>query len=425
MQINHYDMNNYKLHIIKTNNTKKINVKIDFLSRLEKSRVTSRNLLRLILIQGSLKYPNDRLLNIASEELYDLSYGSAGLISGDSSIISFTSSFVDSTYLKEDILSDSLKFLFDIILNPNVKDGCFDESNFKFAFDKIKLNIETEDENPDNYAYRRFTKFMCENENFSINPNGYLEDLKKINSKSLYQEYLDMINNDTVNIFIIGNVDEKKVKEICEDNFLLNEKRMNFNISFNKYNFFRKDVNIISEYKDINQAKLFLGFKLEPLSLFEKQYVSYIYSNILGGSSDSKLFLNVREKNSLCYYIYSSIKSISDIMFISSGIDEKDFDKAILLIKKEISNMEKGNFSDEDIQKAITIYLNSYEVILDSQSQILNNLVSSEYLGFDLIDDRIENIKKVSREDIINFSSKIHLDTIYLLHGGDRLDSDV
>ena len=425
MKISHYDMKNYKLHIIKTNNTKKINVKIDFLNRLKKDSVTSRNLLRLNLIQSNLKYPNERLLNIASEEIYDLSYGSSGIISGDSSILSFVASFVDSAYLKEDILEDSLKFLFDIILKPNIHDNGFDEDNFKLAFDKLKLNIEMEEENVDNFAYRRFVENMCKGENFSINPNGYLSDLEKIDNKSLYQEYLDMINNDTVNIFIIGNVDDKKVKKICEDNFILNNKRDLFNISFNKYDKFRKNVNIVSEYKDINQSKLFLGFKIEPLSLFEKQYVSYIYSNILGGSSDSKLFLNVREKNSLCYYVYSSIKSISDIMLVTSGIDEKNYKKSVDLIKKEIENMKNGKFSDEDIQKAITIYLNSYESILDSQSQILNNISSSEYLGYDLIDDRISNIKKVSREDIINFSSKIHLDTIYLLHGGDKFDTDI
>lgn len=425
MKISHYDMNNYKLHIIKTNNTKKINVKIVFLNRLKRSTVTSRNLLRLILIQGNLKYPNERLLNIASEDLYDLSYGSSGVISGDASILSFSSSFVDSKFLKEDILESSLNFLFDIILKPNVKDGCFDEENFKLAYDKLKLNIEMEEENPDAYASRRFSEFMCKGENFSINPNGYIEDLVKIDSASLYQEYLDMINNDTVNIFVIGNVDEEKVKNICENDFLLKDKREKINISFNKYNEFRKKVNIISEYKDINQSKLFMGFKIEPLTLFEKQYVSYIYSNILGGSSDSKLFTNVREKNSLCYYVYSSVKSISDIMIIASGIDEKNFDKTVNLIKKELESMEKGAFSSDDVEKAITIYLNSYEAILDSQTQILSNLALNEYLNFDLIEDRIKNIKKVSKEDIINFASKIHLDTIYLLHGGDKLDTDI
>ena len=135
--------------------------------------------------------------------------------------------------------------------------------------------------------------------------------------------------------------------------------------------------------------------------------------------------MNVREKNSLCYYIYSTIRSTSDIMIISSGIDCANYDKTVELIKNEVLNMKNGKFDNEDINKAISAYLNGYESILDSQKQILSNIISHVYLGFDLVEDRIKNIKKVTKEDIINLAKKIHIDTIYLLHGGDRFEKDI
>ena len=118
----------------------------------------------------------------------------------------------------------------------------------------------------------------------------------------------------------------------------------------------------------------------------------------------------------MCYYVYSSV---------GSGIDYKDFDKAVDLIKHEVDEMKKGNFSSSDIEKAVSIYLSSYEAIYDSQAQMLSNFVSNVYFNFDLVDDRVSNILKVTKEDIVKFASKLHLDTIYLLHGGDKFEADV
>ena len=425
MKIKTIKKDNYNLHIIKTNNTKKINLQINFKNLLNKSEITIRNLLRMNLIQSTKKYPSERLLNIASENLYDITYGATGIISSNISILSFDVSFVDPSFLKEDIFEKDLAFLFDIIFNPNVSENKFDKMNFELTCERLKANIALDNEEVEHYAQNKFLEYMDSNAYFSYNPNGYLHDLKNIDEKKLYDAYIKMINEDSVDAFIIGNVDEKIVEKIFDKYFILKSKRKYIDIEFPKYELFRKEINEVTEYRDINQSKLFIGFKTEPLTLFEKQYVSYIYSNILGGSSDSKLFMNVREKNSLCYYIYSTIRSTSDIMIISSGIDCANYDKTVELIKNEVLNMKNGKFDNEDINKAISAYLNGYESILDSQKQILSNIISHVYLGFDLVEDRIKNIKKVTKEDIINLAKKIHIDTIYLLHGGDRFEKDI
>ena len=170
---------------------------------------------------------------------------------------------------------------------------------------------------------------------------------------------------------------------------------------------------------NIEQSKLIIGFKLKDLTDFERKYVMGIYSYILGGGPDSKLFKEVREKNSLCYSISSSYNGVFNILRISAGIDSKNYSKTIKLIKKAIKDMSLGNFSDRDIKCAIMTYKNTYKEIMDNPSSILSSYVSMEYLKLDSFSKREKEILKVTKDMIVSVSSKINLDTIYLLEGID------
>ena len=150
---------------------------------------------------------------------------------------------------------------------------------------------------------------------------------------------------------------------------------------------------------------------------FELRYVLNVYSYILGGGPDSKLFKTVREKNSLCYSISSVGQPLNSILTIRAGIDKKDFKKAISLIKREVYNMKKGNFSDDDIIKAKITYINSLKELEDNPESLLSLYAGIEYLKSDTLEDRFTKINRVTKEDVIKLSSKIHLDTIYLLEG--------
>jgi predicted Zn-dependent peptidase len=161
-----------------------------------------------------------------------------------------------------------------------------------------------------------------------------------------------------------------------------------------------------------------MGFKSKPLTLFEREYVTNVYSYILGGGADSKLFKNVREKNSLCYSIRSSFVSIISTMAIAAGINADKYNKATRIIKEEVKKMEKGEFDESDIEKAKVTYLASFKQLEDSPNSIINLYVTNQYLGYDMLDERKKNIKKVNRQMIINLAKKVQLDTIFFLEGG-------
>jgi predicted Zn-dependent peptidase len=119
----------------------------------------------------------------------------------------------------------------------------------------------------------------------------------------------------------------------------------------------------------------------------------------------------------LCYSISSSHSGIANLEYISAGIDGENFDKAVKLVKKEVKNMASGNFTDEELIQAKTTYLASLKEIEDSTNGIINIYEAHEYLGYGLLEDRSKQIDKVTKEDIISVSKKLHLDTIFLLKG--------
>ena len=142
-----------------------------------------------------------------------------------------------------------------------------------------------------------------------------------------------------------------------------------------------------------------------------------MYSFILGGSPNSKLFMNLREKNSLCYNVNSIYQPVFNLLIIKAGIDGENFEKSIKLIKQELKNMQEGKFEEKDLEAGIITYKNTFKEVEDSAFSILNSYTSCEYLNYDPLDKRTKEIEKVTKEDIMKVAKKIHIDTIFLLEG--------
>ena len=157
--------------------------------------------------------------------------------------------------------------------------------------------------------------------------------------------------------------------------------------------------------------------QLKSLTETEKMYVSYIFSFILGGSSDSLLFKKLRQDNSLCYYADSNYNLFYQMIEINVGLESTNYDKAVSLIKVAIEEMKNGNITDDDIEKAKVTYINAWKEIMDNPLSIINMYLSHEYYNLDLVDERIKKINQVKKEDVIILANKIELKATYLLKG--------
>lgn len=416
MKCNHYEVGPYNLHIIDTDKFKKTVISVDFKEKVKKENITIRNLLSLVLLKSTKNYINEQEMNIKSEELYNIGYSSSNTIYGNYSIMKFEISFLDEKYTEEGMTKESLDFLNEIIFNPNINNNCFDEKVVNLAKEEVKNIIDSLKENPQKLAEKYLFENMDKSAPYSYMADGYLEDLEKIDSKTLYDYYKKVIKSNLIDIFVIGN-DLYNIKDLIVNNFKINTIKRPATSHYLLHEKFRKRVKTVKEVMKINQSVLKIGFKFDNLSEFERKYVLNIYNYILSGGPDSKLFKNVREKNSLCYNIRSNISKVFNIMTITAGIDGANFKKTVSLIKKELKNMEKGNFDTEEINSAKAIYNSSVLSMEDSPYSLIGVYKAEKYLNLDPIDVRIEEIKKVDKDMIMKLAKKIKMDTIFLLEG--------
>ena len=420
MEYKKYDMGAYNLHVIKTSKFKTVDISVVFKRKLKKEEITLRNFLSDILMTSSKKYPTSRALEIESENLYNMHMYADTSISGKYGLICINSAFLNEKYTEEGMNEESINFLMDLIFNPNVENNLFDKNSFDITYNALKEEIESLEENPNTYSIYRCLEEMDKDLSASFKRCGYLEDLNKITPSNLYEYYKSVIKSDYVDIFIVGDVDKEKIKELISSKFSVNTKKKQGESHYIDYDKFRKRAKIVKEQKDLNQSKLVMALKVSNLDDYKRKYALRIYSHILGGAPDSKLFQSVREKNSLCYYITCTSEMVFNLVTISSGINKENYKKCVNLIKKEIKNMQKGNIKDEDIEKAKIAYSVSYKELLDKPYAIMKNALGHEHLGIDLIEDAIENIKKIDKQAIIDVANSVHLDTIYLLEGGEN-----
>ncbi|MBP3461273.1 MAG: insulinase family protein [Bacilli bacterium] len=420
MKYQKIEKNNYNLHIIKTNKFKSINLRINFKRKIKKDEITIRNFLNDLLINSSKKYPTSRDIEIETEELYDLGISSSPYKSGNYHIISFKETFLNEIYTEKNMIKKSIIFLLELIFNPNIKENKFDKKYFELIKKTLEEDIKSLKDDTKKYSLVRLYEEM-DNGPLSYRSCGYLEDLDKITDSNLYDYYKTVIENDNIDIFIIGNIEET-FEEIF-DEYIPNTIRIKENLS-HYLNLELSEEKEIKEKMDISQSKLAIGLKISDMTDFELKYVLSLYSLILGGNPNSKLFQTIREKNSLCYYINSTALIIPKIITIVAGINKENYTKTIELIKEALENIKNGILDDKDIKEAKKIYISGCREIYDTPNLIISNYLSHEYANLDLVDTRIKEIEKVTKKDIINLAKKISIDKIFLLEGVDNIEKD-
>lgn len=405
----------YNLHVINTDRFKTVSVRVNFKRIVSREEITIRNLLSKVLFESNKNMLNSRKIEIRTEELYNLMLKSDTFLSGNYMCINFNCSFLNEKYTEDGLTQESIKFFFDFLFEPDIVNNSFREDIFDFCRESLKEDIMCGIDSPSKYAYVRLLENI--DPQVAYNIDGYLEDLDNITPSSLFEYYKSVINSDLVDIFVIGNVDTDMVKGIVNDNFMIRTLKKMGKSHYVDFTKFSKRLRYFKETRELEQSKIMIGCKLNNLTDFERKYAIHIYSFILGGGPNSKLFMNVREKNSLCYSISCGARPVSNLLVISAGINKNDYSKCLDLIRHEVSCMARGEFTMDDVKAGINTYKSTIMEVLDSPSSILNSYVSCEYLGYDFLPDRLKNIDLVTKEMIQGVAKKVCMDTVFLLEG--------
>lgn len=407
----------YNIHFIKTDRFKTISIRINFKRKIKENEITKRNLLTRVLLESNETYKTSRLIEIETEKLYGLMLRSSATISGNYSVMSFESSFLNEEYTNKKQIEKSLDFILGFIFNPDIENKGFNVKNFNLCASALKSEIECLKENPGRYGMHKMLQAMNKEAPYAINVDGNIEELEKITKENLYEYYKQIIKGDLIDIFVIGDFNQEKFKKTIKEKFKINTLKRPSTSHYVTHKKIRMRAKTTVEKMGIEQSKLYIGCKLDKLTPFEQKYVMNIYSFILGGSPNSRLFMNLREQNSLCYSVNSTYQPVFNLLTIKAGIDSVNFKKSVALIKQELKNISQGKFNESEIEAGIITYKNTFKEVEDSAFSILNAYTSCEYLNYDPIEKRIKEIDKVTKEDIIKVSKKINVDTIFLLEG--------
>ena len=406
------------LHIIKTDRFKTDFVAAFLFTDLSRENVTKNALIPAVLRRGCESLPTMKDISIFLEENYGSVFDASSDKIGDRQALQFYITSLNNSYTfqGEDLLSKNIELLCNIILSPKLEGGAFSEKYVSQEKETLRELIKGKINNKGSYANVRCIEEMCIDEPFGLYKFGYEEDLDVITPKDLYSHYEDVLATSEIHIYVSGNVDEEKVKDDFKKYFQKISRRYDASQIHTTFEIKDLEAKVVKEKQDVTQGKLVLGYRIREHDVLNDMYKLILYSALLGGTPSSKLFQNVREKESLAYTIRSSYLKHKGIILVSAGIEIENYDKALRLIGKEIEDMRLGNFTDDEIADAKSALENAYLSYLDEQTAVINIYMGQRLLGnVQSIEEMIRDMKSVTKEDIVEVANKLELKMTYFL----------
>lgn len=416
MKYQTFDKKSYKIHTIKTDRFKTSRIEVVFRMPIKENNLGIYSFLAGMLNESSKKYPTRRLLAIKCEDLYKTYYYCSTIKVGNVLNIIFSVNFINPDLIDEaSYLEDIINFLFEMIMHPNVTNEEFDIESFNIVKNNIALDIDSIEEDPNKKAINNALTFMDENSPSSYSLLGTKEDLQKITPEKLYKAYIDVMNNFSVDIFAIGNLNIEKLV------MLITRYYKNHRINDNNFDYYidnKINKKVVSKTDDSTflQTQLIYFYNLYDLDKNEKEVTFQLLNYILGsGGLSSKLYKYIREENSFCYRIGSMYFKYDSLLCVNVALENKNVESTIKYIKKAVSEMQNGKFSDEDLKDAKNNLLLALKYNKNNPLSLLAHLEFKVFLDNYDIDERIELVEKVTKNDIVKLAKKIVDNSIYIL----------
>lgn len=417
MKAAEFNHKQYNLHVINVDTFRSCSMQLSFRCPFDAKKCIAYSLLCDILTEQSKDYPTSKYITRHMQESYILNfYGSFSRI-GKTLNTYINCDYVDPNYISEkNYLEETYKFIFGVISNPLIIDNGFEEKNFNIVKNRLLKDLRELEGNNKFTSLNKAMKLFSDNVIINFHLHDLIKYLENLTKEELYNYYLDLINNSSVDIFVSGSTDSSKINKIVEKYYPFKNKE------YVKYNDLAYPKNRIIPKKRVDKSKykqssLVMIYNVNYLSMFEREFVMPFYLNILNNNGlTSKLYQNLREKNALCYNINSSYHERCNYLLIRSTLNAGKERKAIRLVKKSVNAM-KNNISKKEFTGAYYLYQSSLKGMLDSQSAILRTYLNTYYAGFSSYETKKKEFKKVTVEDIYNVARKIRLNTVYVLKG--------
>lgn len=418
-------MNIYKINKEKF---KSIYFSINFTMNVNSKKEVSENaLLSSLLSKSCEKYKTQKEIEKHLYELYGAQFGVNVEKYGDLFNIEFGTEVINKEFLpnKNDVLKEIIEFMYNIIYIPNIQNGKFDEELVAREKEYILEKIRTRKDEKLKYAVTKMEELMCSNSPFGMYLYGDEMEVKLVTNEDLIKAYKRLLNESCITVILSGNL--KGYENLEEDLKEVFGEKLKTSISYKDLNLDLKeieelnDVEEIKEKSDTTQSVLSLGLNIKDKNK-KDFYTLNVYNAILGATPSSKLFQNFREKESLAYTVRSRYYRFKNMIIIYAGIENKNYEKAIEVIKKELEDIKNRNITDEEFNAAKSSLIADLNEWDDSKIALAKMLLSNLLIYKDdkvKVEDMINDMKKVTKEDVVAVSKKITLNKIFFL-GGDK-----
>ncbi|MDE6036253.1 MAG: insulinase family protein [Ruminococcus sp.] len=393
---------------------KTAHLSVRFITELSEDTASANVIGTDVLTYSTKSLPTLSLLNEKLSALYGANLTSYSVKKGDSQILGINASYIVNRYAidGEDIEAEMTSLLIESIFSPNVRDGKFDEESFSITKKELLDRIDSEINNKRGYALARATETAFRGEPAQVMSYGTRKTAESVTAESAYCAYLQLLKTAPVEITYVSPEENTTVMEMFRESFA-GIVRESEKVGFNKPSPLKQEVVTESEEFDVRQCKMVMAFKYDC----KDKYAVKMLNTVWGETPVSKLFMNVREKLSLCYYCATRINKYKKTVFVDIGVERNNIEKAKAEILHQLDEIRNGNITDNEITSAVLSLDNALTSVGDTPSSY-----SSWYFDC-LCDGEIvtpeecsEKYKSVTKEDIVNAGKSLTLDSVYIMY---------
>lgn len=408
------------LHIRQTTQFKTVNFSIKWRRALTAQSASERTVLTNVLQHSNAKYTTTAAFRSFLDDLYGtVLYFDTSKRGNEHTVLMNIETVNDQYLANTSVLNEVLGIIHTAIFEPNLENGVFKESIVEREKKMVIQRIESIFDDKSRFAQVRLQQILRPNEPASISANGTVEDIQKITSTSLLEAYQSMLANDKIDIYVAGDIDEDEIVAKLKKALPFTDRTPEEIPVVLPQQHPQNDY--VREQQEMKQGKMHIGFST-PVRFGDADFAKMqIFNGIFGGYPHAKLFMNVREKESLAYYASSSYASHYGLVFVVSGIEPKNEEKALSLIKEQLAVMQAGEITDLELEQTKAMLTNQLKESLDSARGQIEIFDQYKDLPEEFsVETWANKWKAVTKEDVVEMAKQVQLEAVYFLCGKEQ-----
>ena len=391
---------------------------INFLRPMCRAEASKNALIPSVLLRASERYPDIPSISARLDELYGASMGTLVRKKGEVQLVGFFADFIEDALASEPVFEPMLEFVAEILLHPLTKDGHFVPELVEGEKRNLANAIAARINEKRSYATSQLVKLMCEEEAYGVPRLGELADVQDVDAEGLYAHYRKILAESQVELFYMGRKAPQDVAACLQKTFAALPRAQAFAQVATKQGAAPDMPREVREALDVTQGKLCIGLRT-GCTVQDESYPALLMLNaIYGGGVTSKLFQNVREQMSLCYYAGSSIEKFKGVMVVSAGIEFDKYQTAKDEILRQLELCRSGEITDEEFDSARRYILSELKLAKDSPGRLDDFYMGQVVAGLrGTMDELAERVSRVTKDKVAAAARRLRLDTIYFLEG--------